>query len=406
VIPAAAESALAIHGGEPVRRAPYPSWPYFAEDEIAAVTAVMRSGRVNYWTGEQGRSFEREFAEASACKHAVAVANGTAALELALHALEIPHGAEVITSSRTYVASASCILRHGGLPVFADVDRDTQNITADTIRAVITRKARAIIVVHLAGWPCDMDSILEVAREHDLFIIEDCAQAQGATYKGRPVGSFGDAAAFSFCQDKIMTTLGEGGMLVTNDAEVWKRAWACKDHGKSYDAVHQRQHPPGFRWLHESIGTNWRMTEAQAAVGRAQLKKVPEWVGQRQAHAQMLNTRLSPISALRVPRPDVGAEHCYYKYGVFVRPERLKDGWHRDRVIDAIQAEGVPCSVGSCGEIYLEKVFEGVRPAQRLPVARELGETSLMFPVHPTLETGDIEDTCEAISKVMAEGSQ
>jgi hypothetical protein len=203
-----------------------------------------------------------------------------------------------------------------------------------------------------------------------------------------------------------MTTLGEGGMLVTNRAEVWKRAWACKDHGKNYDAVHQRQHPPGFRWLHESIGTNSRMTEAQAAVGRAQLKKVQRWVGQRQAHAEMLNTRLSRISSLRVPRPDVHAEHCYYKYGVFVRPERLKDGWHRDRVIDAIQAEGVPCSVGSCGEIYLEKVFEGLRRGQRLPVARELAETSLMFLVHPTLTPSDIEDTCLAVSKVMAAASR
>jgi hypothetical protein len=406
VIPAAAKSELAIHGGEPVRTAPFPLWPYFAEDEVAAVAEVMRSGRVNYWTGEQGRAFEREFAEAYGCKHAVAVANGTAALELALHALEIPQGAEVITSSRTYIASASCILRHGGVPVFADVDRDSQNVTADTLRAAITEKTRAIIVVHLAGWPCEMDAILDLAREHNLKVIEDCAQAQGARYKGLPVGSFGDAAAFSFCQDKVMTTLGEGGMLVTNHAEVWKRAWACKDHGKSYDAVHQRQHPPGFRWLHESTGTNWRMTEAQAAVGRAQLKKAPGWIGQRQAHAEMLNTRLSRIFSLRAPRPDVDAEHCYYKYGVFVRPERLKEGWHRDRVIDAIHAEGVPCSIGSCGEIYLEQVFEGFRPRQRLPFARGLAETSLMFLVHPMLTVSDIEDTCQAVSKVMAAASR
>jgi dTDP-4-amino-4,6-dideoxygalactose transaminase len=268
VIPVAAESKLALHGGEPVRRASYPSWPQFADDEIAAATDVMRSGRVNYWTGEQGRAFEREFADLCGCEHGVAVANGTVALELALHATGVRAGAEVITSSRTYVASASCIAMHGARPVFADVHRNSQNITAETIREVMTENTAAVIVVHLAGWPCEMDTIMELAREHKLLVIEDCAQAQGARYKGRPVGSFGDAAAFSFCQDKISTTLGEGGMLVTHNADVWKRAWAYKDHGKSYNSVNRREHPPGFRWLHESIGTNLKDVGA-AGCGRA-----------------------------------------------------------------------------------------------------------------------------------------
>jgi hypothetical protein len=389
----------------PLRRAPFPSWPHFQQEEIDATAAVMRSGKVNYWTGQEGRLFEQEFSQYIGCKHAIALANGTVALELALYALGIGQGDEVITTSRTFIATASAVVMRGAIPVFADVDPMSQNLTAETIQKALSPRTRAIITVHLAGWPCDMDPILTLAREHNLKVIEDCAQAHGATYKARLVGSMGDAAAFSFCQDKIMTTGGEGGMLTTNDSEVWERAWAFKDHGKSHHAVYGKKHPPGFRWLHESFGTNWRMTEMQAAIGRVVLHKLPEWLRIRRRNAAILMNFFKEIPALRVTEPPEGIGHAYYKYYAFVKASMLKEGWNRDRIMNAISAEGVPCFSGSCSEIYLEKAFDaciqaGGHPNMRLSVAKNLGETSLMFLVHPTLSVADMEDTCRIVANV------
>jgi dTDP-4-amino-4,6-dideoxygalactose transaminase len=381
---------------------PFAPWPYFAADEIEAVSAVLRSGKVNYWTGQEGRQFEAEFAHYAGVKYGICLANGTVALELALHALGIGPGDEVITTSRTFIASASCVVMRGARPVFADVDRESQNVTTESIRRVITPKTKAIIAVHLAGWPCDMDSIMELAAEHGLKVIEDCAQAHGATYKRKQVGSLGHMAAFSFCQDKIMTTGGEGGLVTTNDERLWEIAWSFKDHGKSYEAVHHRQHPPGFRWLHESLGTNWRMTEMQAALGRVILRKLPEWIAVRRKYSARLTDCFRSLPAFRVTEPPSETKHSYYKYYVFVRPERLRQGWSRDRIMAEIAGMGVPCLSGSCSEIYLERAFPAdLRPAESLPVARELGETSLMFLVHPTLSDAHIEETCETVQRVM-----
>jgi len=292
----------------------------------------------------------------------------------------------------------------GARPVFADVDGISGNITAETLSAALTPRTKAVIVVHLAGWPCDMDPLLEVAREHNVKVIEDCAQSHGATYKGRVTGSIGDVGAFSFCQDKILTTGGEGGMVLTNDPLIWDRAWSYKDHGKSYDAVYNREHAPGFRWLHESFGTNWRMTEMQAAIGRQQLKKLATWVAARRRNAELLDSLLTDIPGLSVPVPRADCLHAYYKYYAFVEPGALKPGWTRERIVEAINAEGIPCISGSCSEIYLEEAFADtdMRPPQRLPVARRLGETSLSVVVHPTLHRHDILDTASAIQKVMS----
>ena len=395
-----------LDGINPIRTAPFAPWPSFSQVEIDRVAAVLASGKVNYWTGQEGRQFEAEFAGYTGCSHAIALANGTVALELALYALGIGPGDEVITTSRTFIASASSIVMRGATPVLADVDPVSQNITADTIRPCITPRTRAIIAVHLAGWPCDMDPIMELARNHGIKVIEDCAQCHGASYQGRPVGSLGDVAAFSFCQDKIMTTGGEGGMLTTCDEDLWRRAWAFKDHGKSFDAVYQRRHEPGFRWLHESFGTNWRLTEMQSAIGRIQLQVLPEWTRVRQAHAAMLTEAFSAIPALRVTPPAAGFGHAYYKYYAFVRPELLAPGWSRDSIMNAIVAEGIPCFSGSCSEIYLEKAFEGLGPECRHPVAKRLGETSLMFLVHPTLSEADMGDTCRVVEKIMRQADR
>jgi hypothetical protein len=383
------------------------SWPYFGQDEIDAASRVLSSGKVNYWTGNESREFEKEYAEYTGTKHAVAVANGSLALELALRVLGVGPGDEVITSPRTFIASASSAAAVGARPVFADVDRVSQNITAESIQAVLTPATKAIIPVHLAGWPCEMDEIMVLARKNNLKVIEDCAQAHGATYKGSPVGSIGDIGAFSFCQDKIMTSAGEGGMITLDSDEAYEQAWAYKDHGKSYDAVYRRAHGPGFRWLHESFGTNWRLTEIQSAIGRLQLRKLPGWVEARRKHAVLLSACLAELPGLRVTAPPQHIGHSYYKYYAFVCPEALRAGWNRDRILAQIVARGVPCFSGSCSEVYLEQAFPAEwRPERRLPVARELGETSLMFLVHPTLTPEHIALTCEAVRQVMHEATR
>lgn len=385
-------------------------WPSFSVEEADAVRRVLLSNKVNYWTGTECRQFEQEFAQWCGTRYAVALANGTLALDVALKALQIGPGDEVVVTPRTFLASVSCVVNAGATPVFADVEPDSGNISARTIRAVLTSRTRAAICVHLAGWPCDMDPIIALAAQHGLRVIEDCAQAHGAQYKGRSVGSIGDVGAWSFCQDKIMTTAGEGGMVTTQDESLWRAMWAYKDHGKSWEAVYERSHPPGYRWLHDSFGTNWRMLELQAVVGRIQLQHIAQWTARRTANARRIleTCRLSP--ALRVPEfpgwPEVAGSsvHAQYKCYAYVRQDRLVEGWTRDRIVEAINAEGVPCYQGSCSEVYLERAFDGtaLRPKQPLPNARELGETAIMFLVHPTLMQSEIDATCAAIRSVMA----
>ena len=380
----------------------FPGWPFFAEDECEAAAVVLRSGKVNYWTGTEGGLLEMEFAQAVGCKYAVAVANGTVALELALRGLAIGVGDEVIVPSRTFVGTASAVVAAGARPVFADVDRDGQCISRESIALLISPRTKGIVVVHLGGYPSEMDPILKLAKSIGIHVIEDCAQAQGACYKGRQVGSFGQVAAFSFCQDKIMTTGGEGGMVTTNDKAVWQRMWSYKDHGKSFEAHSSRTSTAGFRWLHDSFGTNWRLTEVQSAIGRLQLRKVPGWLAARREHANSLRKALGSFRALRLPSVKTSYDPAWYRFYAFVRPEMLRQGWGRDRIAEAIRGEGVPCDTGSCSEIYLEKAFPAEwRPAERLPVARELGETSLAFLVHPTLEPCHIEKTYRVVEKIM-----
>jgi dTDP-4-amino-4,6-dideoxygalactose transaminase len=396
--------ALAIDGGVPVRTAPLPGWPHFDEADIEAVGEVLRSGRINYWTGDRCQAFEAAFAEHCGVKHAVALANGTIALDLALQVLGVGPGDEVIVTSRSFMASAAAPVLRGARAVFADVDADSQNITAATIAPHINERTRAIIVVHLAGWPCEMDAIMELAAKHGLKVVEDCAQAHGARYRGRPVGGIGDVGVFSFCQDKIMTTGGEGGMLVTDDDAMFDIAWSAKDHGKSRRAIAETADLPGFKWLHESFGTNGRLTEMQAVLGLRQLERLDLWHGRRTENAVALLSALSGTPGLRLPAPPGHVEHAWYKFYAFVRPEKLRDGWDRDRVKHAINVEGVPCFMGSCPEIYREKAFagSGMEPRERFATARQLGQTSLMFMVHPTLGPDVMADTVAAVRKVLA----
>lgn len=379
-------------------------WPSYTPEEVEAVSRVLSSNRVNYWTGSECRQFELEFAHWCGCSHAVTLANGTLALDVALNALGVQSGDEVVVTPRSFMASVSCVVTAGAIPVFADVDRDTQNITAATIERVVTPRTRAIVCVHLAGMPCDMDPIMALARRHGLAVVEDCAQAHGARYRDRCVGTIGHVGAWSFCQDKIMTTGGEGGMVTTEDGELWSRMWSYKDHGKSWDSVYRRSHPPGFRWVHDSFGTNWRMLEMQAVIGRIQLTRMSDWTARRTEIAAKLAAALQVSPAIRVPAVPDWAKHAYYRLYAFVRPELLATGWSRDRIIDELRNRGVPSFQGSCPEIYLERAFDGTgwRPPERLPVARELGETSLAFLVHPTLTDQEVDRMGQAIAAVVS----
>jgi len=396
---------LAIEGGLPVRTEPLATWPAPGTDELAAVTRVLESGRLNYWTGTEGRALESEYAEQLGRAHGIVLANGTLALELALRAFGLGAGDEVIVPARTYIATASSVVAVGATPVIADVDTTSGTLTADTVAAVLTPATRAVIPVHLGGWPVDMEPIVALARKRGLVVIEDCAQAHGGSYKGRPVGALGsDAAAFSFCQDKIVPA-GEGGLLVLDDAEAFARAWAYKDHGKSLAkvAAASAQSGPTFRWLHDSFGSNWRMPELAAAVSRVGFHLLPAWHAARTHNAHRLASGIAELDALRVPLPGPDCEHAFYRLYAYVRPERLAEGWDRDRITAAITAEGVPCQYGSCAEIYREQAFAaaGLGPDVRLPGAAELHETAIAFFVHPTLGDAEIDDAIAAVTKVM-----
>jgi dTDP-4-amino-4,6-dideoxygalactose transaminase len=390
--------------GDPATNTPPPeTWPYHAPDEIEAATRVLASGRVNYWTGDEGRLFEREFADYHGVPYGVALANGTVGLEAALVALGIGPSEDVVIPPRTFVATGGAVVLRGARPVFADVDRDSGTVTAATVEAALTPCTRAVIAVHLGGWPCDMGPIMELARQRGLKVIEDCAQSHGARYRDRLTGSFGNVGVFSFCQDKIITTGGEGGMLITADEDLWQRAWSAKDHGKSWDAVQEPGDGSVFRWLHHSFGSNWRLTEVQAAIGRFQLRKLDGWVEARRANARILAEGLAGLAALRIPTPRDDVHPSYYRFYAYIRPDALRTGWTRDRILQGFAARGIPALSGSCSEIYLERAFadSGLQPAERLPVARELGETSIAFPVHPTLRVETLEHWVDGARSVL-----
>jgi dTDP-4-amino-4,6-dideoxygalactose transaminase len=388
----------------PHRTAIASRWPQHEPDEIAAVTEVLASGRTNALVhGDKCKAFEAAFASLCRMPHAIALANGTLALELALRALGIGPGDEVIVTPRSFFASAAVVMAVGATPVFADVDAVSQNLTAATIAAAISPRARAVIPVHLAGWPCAMPEIMVLAKACGLKVIEDCAQAHGATINGDPVGSFGDAACFSFCTDKIMSTGGEGGLLLLRDSDAFDRAWSYKDHGKSLAAMAEPASGRSFRYVHHSFGSNFRLTEMQAAIGLVQLGKLNEWIATRQRHAGVLNARFASLPALRITRPDPEISHSYYKYYAFLRLVRLKPGWHRDRIITEANDAGIPCFSGSCSEIYRERAFvdAGLQPPAPLQLAQLLGNTSLMLPVDPTLSASDIERMGDVLAAII-----
>ena len=364
------------------------TWPKFSRSEAKKISQILLSGKVNYWTGSEGKAFEKEFSSFVGTKYAIAVSNGSVALDLALKALNIKKGDEVIVTPRSFIASASCVVNVGAIPIFADVDPISGNLTASTVSQKITKKTKAIICVHLGGYTCDMENIIKLAKSKKIFVVEDCSQAHGAFYKGKSVGSIGDIGTWSFCQDKIITTGGEGGMITTNNKNLWNIMWSYKDHGKNHHSVFKKSHPPGFRWLHDSFGTNFRMTEIQASIGRSQLKKLNSWIKLRTRNAKIIQDVAFKFPLMfDVPKVPEESTHAYYRVYLHVNKKGLKKGWSRDRLIEEINNAGVDSFSGSCSEIYLEKSFKNspFYPKERLKNAKIIGETSICFLVHPSL---------------------
>ncbi len=384
------------------------TWPYYDQEQIEAVTKVLRSSKVNSWTGDEVKSFENEFSSKIGINHSIAIANGSLALSSCYLASDLHAGDEVITTPRTFIATSSSLMLLKIKPIFADVDVDSGCITADTIEPLINKKTKAIVVVHLGGWPAEMEKITKLASNYNLKLIEDCAQAHGAKIKGKSVGTFGDMAAWSFCTDKIMSTGGEGGMVTTNNNLLWESVWSLKDHGKSYNAVFKRNHRPGFKWLHEGFGSNFRLTEMQAAIGRIQLNKLDEWNSIRSMNAMILINELNKLSILNIPLPPNSVTHAWYKFHCYLNMNCISSEWSRDRIVNEINSLGYPAFHGSCSEIYMEKCFKDKRlvPKERLANAKKLGETSLMFLLHPTITKVQMKEYANTIRKVLEKATK
>jgi dTDP-4-amino-4,6-dideoxygalactose transaminase len=375
------------------------NWPQMSEKMIESVSEVLRSGKLNQWNNKAVSNFEKKFAEYIGCNYAVAVFNGTVALNLCVKTLGLKEGDEVIVTPRTFIASASCCSWYGIKPVFVDVDRESQNITLETIKSKINEKTKAVILVHLAGWPCELDKICKYCRENDIYIIEDCAQAHGAKYNNRSVGTWGDINAWSFCQDKIITTGGEGGMITTNCPHLYKKAWSIKDHGKGYNTVFKKKHPPGFRWLHENMGTNWRMMPIQAVIGSHALDKLNEWINHRRKIASIYNNNLKDIAGVRLTIPPENIYHSYYKYYFFIEPNKFKIT--RDEIIELINNENIFCQVGSCSEVYKEQSLIEYKPEDNLEIAKELFETAFLLKCDPCITEEYAKECIKKIKNIL-----
>ena len=379
--------------------------PWISSEDKKIVNKTLAQSMLTL--GPRLEKFEADFCKYSQAKYAIAVSNCTAALHLSLKALGIKKDDEVIVPDLTFVADANAVLACNAKPVIVDINKENFFLSIPNIKKNITKKTKAIIPVHIYGQVCNIDEILDVAHDNNLKVIEDCAHAIGTFHNSKHVGNLGNTGCFSFYPTKNITT-AEGGMVTTDSKELWSRMWSYKDHGKSYDAVYNTEHPPGFRWLHESFGTNWRMTEMQAAIGRIQIARMPEWTETRQRYGSMLDEVGKKYECIRTVNVPEYIEHAEYKHYFFVKPEFLKDGWTRDKIVEAMSELKVPCMQGSCSEVYLEKAFDNTpwRPRERLPRAKELGETSLMMLVHPTLRSDEMLKMCEALDSVLSVASK
>jgi dTDP-4-amino-4,6-dideoxygalactose transaminase len=369
----------------------------YNKHQIKLVANILKKNKTNYWTGTECTKFEKTFSKYIGNKFSISVANGSVALEISIKALNLKNSDQIIVTPRSFIISASCVVNLGLKPIFADID-DNGNLTIEGIKKAYNKNVKAIILVHLNGLSCDMDPILKFAKNNKLFLIEDCSQAHGATYKKKKVGSFGDIATWSFCQDKIISTGGEGGMISTNNKKLWSKMWSLKDHGKNFKTVfHKKRYKAGFKWLHDNLGSNYRMTEMQAAIGRDQLKSLDKKIKKRNNIVNLylyeLRDYYQKYSILK--KPDFKCQtcplkqqlkkctkciHAFYRLNLFFN-KNIK----QIKILQKLNSNKINCGVGSCPEIYREKVFQKLKyfPKNRLKNAKLLGQTSLMFPINP-----------------------
>ena len=386
----------------------------YSKKQIQLVSNVLRNNKTNYWTGKECKNFEKEFSNYHGIKHSLTVSNGSVALEIALKALNLKKTDKVIVTPRSFVISASCVLNLGLKPIFADVD-DNGNLSIEGIKQAYNKDVKAIILVHLNGLSCDMDPILNFAKKNKIYLIEDCSQAHGATYKGKKVGSFGDISTWSFCQDKIISTGGEGGMISTNNKKLWLKCWSLKDHGKNYQSVFHKKHKTGFRWLHDDLGSNYRMTEMQAVIGREQLKSLDQQIKKRNFIANLYLKELKDFYQKYniLKKPNFKCKTCpfkeskkkcnkcihgFYRLELFINKKKI----NLTKLIETINKYKIKCNVGSCPEIYREKIFKKLKfyPKKRLQNAKLLGETSIMFPINPYKPVKRIRSEIRLLKKI------
>lgn len=406
---------LAIQGGKPVREKPLPAWPQY-DEEIEAAVQVLRSGKHARQSGSYVALFEEAFASYFGVKYAIATSSGTAAIHVALAALGIGPGDDVINTAHCFIGTATPVVHCGAVPIFADIDSKTFNIDPASVREKITPYTKAIVPVHLNGCPADLERLQEIARQNHLYIVEDAAQAHGATYNGKFVGTFGEMGCFSFWEDKIISTAGEGGMIITNDEQLAQRAKMIHHHG---ELRKDGDYYKGERlYFHPFLGYNFRMTEVQGAIGLVQLKKLPQYIAMRRKNAHRLTQLICEIEGVLPPYEPENVTHVYYKYILTLDRKVLKTP--AIEIAKAISAEGIPATrryptplhqqpifvekrgFGNTSAPFTKPWYPGhVTYGSGLPVAESLPNDLIMIRMNPLLSEEDLGDIALAIQKVI-----
>ena len=380
------------------------TWPSYSKKEAKLVSEIIASNKVNYLFGNKGKEFEEKFSHFTGSKYSLAVANGTLALDLCLRSIELKRNDEVIVTSRSFVASASCISALGAIPVFADVDVNSQNISISDIKKLTSKKTKAIICVHFAGFPCEMQKILKFAKGKNIFVIEDCAQAHGGFINGKSVGTFGHISAWSFCNDKILSTGGEGGMITTNSKKLFKFVESFNNHGKNFSkfGALQNKKISNFPFIHDSIGLNYRLTEMQSAIGIYQLEKLSNWQKLRNRNAEIYINALKKLDLIITPEVPKNVQHAWYKLYLIINTPFLKKGSSRTKIIEEINKNGIFCSFGSCGSIYREKAFKNLNyKKSNCKNAYFLERNSILLEINPNIPKKIIEKRAKIIKSIL-----
>ena len=364
----------------------YSTWPSYPNILVNSISSLFKTGLVNYLIGNNGKSFEKEFSKKMGIKYSAAVSNGSIALEIALLSLGIKKNDEVIVTSRSYNSSASSILRVGAKPIFCDIDSNTFNICTKSLKSKITKKTKAILCVHLYGYPCEIFKIKKIIKNSQIKIIEDCSQAHGAKIKNKPVGCFGTIGIWSFCYDKIISTGGEGGMISTNSKTIYSKIWSLKEIGKDYNKFYKNRKSINFPYIHDHVGTNARMTEVQSLIGRYQLKNLDSYIRIRNRNALILSSYLNDIKKINIPVIPKNITHAFYRYTITIQSELKNPSNIRNNIIRKIISKKIFCNVGGCPEIYNEKPFNlDLNASKNIKVANIIGKTSISFLVDNTI---------------------